>query len=161
MICDDTLDMSVVGQRLTALNATLVNDPLKADVVVVPNPGDARKSVLWVACLIGQTLVSKRFLLTGAGPAVQFAAAIQTPRLLHATVGFDQAHPRVWEILGLVLQHPESKWRLVGAARRGGVLHLVSDVVDDGRSKTRIGASRFLSSVCHRPFRTSAGICGK
>jgi len=108
-----------LGEALRRLGASVVEDPCRAAVWVTRDPANPGQHVRWVSCLLGGSIASQEFVISGGckGVCFEFSAAVhRSKRLVFATASFREKHDGLLRILEHAVKHPTSKWKFISAA---------------------------------------------
>ena len=100
--------------------ATVVDALTLADLDVAGRlscpPSLADQAIHFHARLTGAAIATVPFILTGAGAAMAWRAAVGKPRKLHVSAAWRRAHPRLSAILSSAVARDQSQWVEVSVA---------------------------------------------
>ncbi len=172
-----TISNAVLDRRMATLGLQVVGNREDAECFLVVDVTKPGQRIAWNAALVGGSLMSVPFFLTGHGPVITFNMALRTRRKVWLSAGFHAAHP---PLLGIVLRRvagPGVRWALIPerdqflASKRPGRRNCAewlafvtnAEVADPqlafAKRLTALTALQFLSVV--RRDVSSLGVCSR
>ena len=112
LIRDDAQSPKLVHTIRRAMGK-FTTDRLNADVMIVSDPAELKKTDLCAIMLRGGYVVTPQVLLMGRGACVKYKRATKIKRFMFATAHFQNKHHKVWDVIRRCALLPSSNWSIL------------------------------------------------